>query len=365
MKILFLIDNLGSGGAQRQIVTLAALFHNRGHEILFLTYNEGDFFKKDIEKMNIPLKSLNSNSYLRRIFKVRKAIRTSGQDVVISFLETPNFLTCLASLGGREWKVITNERSSKLESFTSIKGKIYKWFERYSDQIITNSCNAANLWKQKYPKYKNKLSTIYNPILIEESNSKYKVRKNNKVHIVFAASYQENKNLIGLIEAINRINTSDRQKFIIEWYGRIEATVGNKYIYNLASKNIKEYGIDNIKLHPETKGITKIMEQADYIGLVSKVEGLPNAICEGMMIGKPIIMSKVSDYSILVDNSNGFLCDPNDINSIKQAILNAINITDNSILAMGKSSKEKANKLFNKDKIVDKWFETINSIEKR
>ena len=46
MKILCFIDNLGSGGAQRRFTNLAVLFRKAGHQISFLTYSEGDFFKK-------------------------------------------------------------------------------------------------------------------------------------------------------------------------------------------------------------------------------------------------------------------------------------------------------------------------------
>lgn len=365
MKILFIIDNLGSGGAQRQIVTLAKLFHEYDHEIEFLTYNEGDFFKPDIERLNITLKNLRCKNSLMRIYKVREALRIGNQDLVISFLETPNFLSCIAAIGGRKWKLITNERSAKLESFKSLKGKIYKWFERYSDRIITNSYNAAELWIEHNSRYKNKIETIYNPILIDTTEDGYVVKAENKIHIVFAASYQENKNIISLIEAINKICNEDRDKFVVEWYGRIEATVGNTHVYNRAKDLIKEYGIKNIKLHAETKNITRIMKQADFIGLISKVEGLPNAVCEGMVLGKPIIMSKVSDYTTLVDESNGFLCDPNDIDSIKSVLLKAANLSDDCIKDMGKKSNEKATQLFEKDIIIGKWFKIIDSIEER
>ena len=39
MKILCVIDSLGSGGAQRQLVGLAIGFKERGHEVSFLVYH--------------------------------------------------------------------------------------------------------------------------------------------------------------------------------------------------------------------------------------------------------------------------------------------------------------------------------------
>lgn len=39
MKILCVIDCLGSGGAQRQLVNLATAFKEKGHEVSFLVYH--------------------------------------------------------------------------------------------------------------------------------------------------------------------------------------------------------------------------------------------------------------------------------------------------------------------------------------
>lgn len=365
MKILFFIDNLGSGGAQRQIVNLAILFQERGHQVSFLTYGKSDFFLSTLEKAQITVDCINLGGPIDRIVKVRKYIRTGNQDVVISFLETPNFLACLSAMGGRNWRLITNERSAKPSSFTKFRGRLFKWFERYSDRIVCNSFNAKKLWEQHYPRYKNKLFTIYNPVLISGGKDTNDPKKNGEVNIVVAASYQYLKNMNGLIEAVNMLNENDKNELQIDWYGRIEVTTGNTAAYEEAMKKIEKYGLTNISLHEATKDIISIMEDADFVCLFSKVEGLPNVICEGMTLGKPIIMSRVSDYNILVDDENGFLCDAENPESIKEALKKAINLSKEEISKMGENSSKKAEKLFNKNTIIEQWLNLINSIEPR
>ena len=102
------------------------------------------------------------------------------------------------------------------------------------------------------------------------------------------------------------------------------------------------------------------MNEADIVGLFSKLEGLPNAICEAMMIGKPIIMSKVSDYINLVDEENGFLCDWDNPNSIKIALEQAIFLNDKELIKMGLKSKIKADKLFSSEVIVNQWISFLS-----
>ena len=48
MKIVCLIDNLSAGGAQRQMVMLAKLLKQNGHDITILTYYPHDFFLQEV-----------------------------------------------------------------------------------------------------------------------------------------------------------------------------------------------------------------------------------------------------------------------------------------------------------------------------
>ena len=45
MKILVVIDSLGSGGAQRQKINLAIGFSKKGYDVDIFTYYKNEFFK--------------------------------------------------------------------------------------------------------------------------------------------------------------------------------------------------------------------------------------------------------------------------------------------------------------------------------
>ena len=145
MKILFLIDSLGSGGAQRQMTTIACLLKNKGYQVFFLVYSESDFFKQSLNENNIPITTITTQNFINRILHIRKFIRKGKFDSVISFMDTPNFLNCFAAIGGHNWRVITSERSSNESIFRNRKNKIFNWFQRYSDTIVCNSENAKNM----------------------------------------------------------------------------------------------------------------------------------------------------------------------------------------------------------------------------
>lgn len=359
-KILCLIDNLGPGGAQRQMVSIAKLFKQSGFDVSFIIYGKNDFFRKELESNKIHIHSCVTSNYLLRIFEIRNYIRNGHFDVVISFLDNPDFLNCISAIGGKKWKIITSERSAMESKFISRRNKIFALARRISDNIVCNSYNAMAMWEKYYPNYKEKLHVIYNTVLLPDINSKYIPKKNGKLNIVVAASYRYLKNPIGLVQALCLLCQEERSKININWYGKREASNDGTNPYDKALKLIIENNLQNIQLNEETKDITSIMNEADIIALFSKFEGLPNAICEGMALGKPIIMTRVSDCEVLIDETNGFLCDWDNPQSIKETLIEAINLSECELINMGKKSKEKADKLFSEKIILSQWCDLIS-----
>lgn len=82
VKILFLIDNLGSGGAQRQMTTIACLLKNRAYDVSFLVYSEENFFRKCLVDNNIQVVTISSKNVIGRMFRIRKFIRNGNYDEI-------------------------------------------------------------------------------------------------------------------------------------------------------------------------------------------------------------------------------------------------------------------------------------------
>ena len=109
MKLLFVISALSSGGAERVLVTLVKGLAARGHRITVVTVygRELDFFElpDGIQRVALGLgkdtRGLSAKLWAnaRRVRGVRRAIRQTRPDVVISFLGQTNVLTLVATLG--------------------------------------------------------------------------------------------------------------------------------------------------------------------------------------------------------------------------------------------------------------------------
>ena len=364
MKIVCFTESLGAGGAQRQLVNLAVMFKVKGHEVAFLTYRQEDFFKRYLDQAGITVYQASSRNYLDRILSVRKYLRTSNADIVLSFLEVPNFIACVSALGSHSWKLITTELSAKPETFKGLRHKIFLIFQRLADKIVCNSKNAEEMWRRNCPHFSEKLTTIYNPIIVDKKETNCQ-NQCNGFHrtIVIPASYQFIKNPIRLIEAVHRLTSKEREKICIEWYGKKEPRIGDTAAYNQAVQLINAYGLSNvIKLHEQTLDIFRVMEQADAIGLFSMVEGLPNAICEGMMLSKPIIMSRVSDYDMFSSGRGVYLCNPASVESIHEALTLFISASDEELQRMGHANKALAERLFAPEHITEQWMDLFKNM---
>lgn len=359
-KVLFIAMNLNSGGAERQTVAIAKALKGQGYDVTVACYSNGDFYLSDLEQAGIRVVWMIEKQYIKRVLRFRKFIRNGGFDAVFSLLVTPNILNIISAFGGKKWKVILGERSAKSEFFNSIKAKFIKTMLRHADAIVCNSENAANIWRNFAPRNAHKVKCIYNLLPQYTSSATYIPKQRDRVNVVIAASYQPLKNMKRLILALSKLSAEERQKIYVDWYGQINVSIYGTMPYDESKALIKEHNLESvISLNPPTTQIYELMNLADAVALVSEVEGLPNVICEALMLGKPIIMSNVSDYKVLVGNNNGFVCEYNDVDSITKALRSIIALNEEQLLELGSRSHDIYKDKLAPEVIVNEWTRLI------
>lgn len=354
MKIICLIDSLGSGGAQRQMVELAKGFSKNGHNVSFLIYHDINFYKKELLEYNISVNLILKKQYFHRLISVRKFIRKSNPDVLLSFLDVPNFIAEISSIPFKKWKLIVGERSTNPNIRTSYLLRFYKFFHLFADHIVSNSYANIKLLKPIIPFVKkNKFKVIYN--LIDDSKwvpNNFYIKKTSTFKIVVASSHQYLKNLKGLVEALKLMSKSDRSKFKIVWYGDVR----NDKSFEESKILLNKYFISDeiLSFKSATNNINNVYKTSNAVALFSFYEGLPNTVCEAMMMKLPVVASNVSDVPLLLDEE--FRFDPNDPIEIKNSLLNIASKSDKCLLEIGETNRKKALILFNKKNILDQYL---------
>lgn len=357
MNILCVIDSLGSGGAQRQLVELAIEFKKNNNNVCFLVYHEIDFYKSLLDKYGIKISYVLEKNYIVRIVKMRSIIRKGKYDAVLSFLESPNLICEVAGLPFRKWKLVVGERSANPNILNSNKLIMYRYMHFFADYIVSNSYSNLDIIKKINPLLIKKSLVIYNMIDFNkwQSNNNYTPLKNNKFNLLIAASLGATKNPLGLIEALNLLQKKDKEKISISWYGQDYGDIN----YKKALNKIKDYKLENIiSFYPSTMEIATLMNNSDCIGLFSFFEGFPNAICEGMALGKPVISSSVSDLPLILDNK--FLFNPQKPESIANTLHFMLSLSSDELFEIGQKNKEKASLFFDKNDIVKKYLNILS-----
>lgn len=359
MKILCVIDDLGSGGAQRQLVNLAVGFKERGHDVSFLVYHSADFFQEILKKNNITIYEIIESSYLKRFLKMRRFIRNGNFDSVLSFLEAANFICELAGLPWRRWKLVVGERSAKPAILKSFKLRFYRWFHLLADYVVANSHENLKMVRKINPLLPSKkCKVIYNLVDFEKwkPDSVYTYRYDGKFRLVVAASHQYLKNLNGLIRAVDLLSAKEKEQLVVEWYGD---NVDGKYFdnsYPEALELIDKLNLcSNFNFYPATHNLPKVFKTANAVGIFSFYEGLPNTVCETMVAGKPVIASDVSDIKILINNEN-LICNPNNLDSIKTVLSYLISCTEQTLIEISNKNKILGQSLFNANKNINEYL---------
>lgn len=366
MNILFLIDDLGLGGAQRQLVSLSTKFHSLGHKISVLTYSRNSLHENALLENGIKVINVEDQQRIKILFKVRKLIRSGRFNVVISFLGPPNFINIVSGFPKRDWKVIVSERSSNPAILVSLKSRIIRLLYLFADIVIANShANMRLLLKINPFILGSKCKVIYNAIDLDKykPSPQFRFRTFGFLKIVVLASYRKLKNILNLIEAVNLLTINEQKRLVIEWYGDKTPGLHRDGILDEAVNLVKKYDLHSvIYLFSPSYNIISTIQSADVIGLFSYFEGLPNAICEGMACGKPIIATSVSDIPLIVkDKENGILCQAEDIYSIVNALRYLLNASVATLAMLGKTSRERAEHLFDENVIAGQYLRLIHS----
>lgn len=366
MKKILFMGGLQSGGAEHQMVIVAAGLAKRGCDVSYLCSGDDDFFKPVLEDAKVKIIQIKENRLTsllklnipRLSYCVYRILKEERFDTVISFLGLWNYENCrFAKCKKTKHRAITGLRNNRDSVWLSKQNIFYTKYEKYTDVKVCNSDNAKNKFAKYFPEHKDKLITIYNAVALPSIDSVYNVRKDGKSNIIIPASYRDVKNPFGLLNALSLLDECSKAKLHITWYGNID---GGKAVYEQMLEQITALQLGEIiELKDATTDIANRINENDMVGLFSKSEGLPNAICEGMLLGKPIIMTRVSDFEVLVDASNGILCDWDNPESIADALRYVAKLNGEKLVEMGNNSKRKAEKLFTECSIIKQWEEII------
>ena len=355
-RVICLIDSLGPGGAQRQLVGLATFLKERGYDVIVATYHDNRFYVDQLLTAGVPYVYLKkAERSLTRIWHIARYIRKVKPDVVISYLETPSICTCVAKLFNHKFKLIVSERNTT--QHTGRNEKIRFSLFRVADFVVPNAFAQEDYIKSTFPKLGNKVVTIPNFVDLNHFVPAVDKKRREVPKILIAATIWASKNTLGFIDAVALLKEKGC-KFHISWYGKDKTHLD---YFAQCDEKIKRLGVDDcIELKEKTTKIKDAYQNADYFCLPSFYEGTPNVICEAMACGLPVACSDVCDNSKYVEEGvNGVLFDPKDAEGTSEALARVLSLSSTDYKNYCKKSRELAEEKLSKQKFVESYIKLI------
>lgn len=355
-RILCIIESLGSGGAERQMTSLAVMLKQHGYSVEVWYYIKSEFYLPYLKDNAVISRYLDDATQPEmRFFSLRKHICQFKPDTIISYSASASVMCCMMKMFGAKFNLIVSERNTTQIITNREKSRFFLF--RWADHIVPNSHSQAVFIRNNFPKLSDKIKVITNFVDTDKFQPSPTRNDINEItRIIGVGRLMAQKNIIRFIEAISKV-ISKGIKLKVEWFGY---DLKDSYSSE-CHKMVKDNGLDEIfEFRSPTSNIQQEYTKADVFCLPSLFEGFPNVLCEAMSCGIPVLCSRVCDNpDIVQEGDNALLFAPTSVDDMANKIETFINLSIADKIKMGKKSREIALTLFSKQNFLSKYFEII------
>lgn len=367
-KVLFVIDSLDAGGAEKALCDLTdKLDYDKYDVSVKALYNEGIYIERLNPKITYSHIIKKPGIWKKRAFyrlvkylpsKLLYQLTAGGDyDAEIAFHE----LLSTKIISGSDksslkaaW-IHTNIFSddSNNQMFKSRVGLI-KGYDAF-DKIICVSDNIKKVFEDKTKLYQ-KTETIYNPIDIKK----------------ITALSEEPCDLIKkeggfLIVSVGRLETVKGYHKLLRAFRTLKQKHGNAELWLIGdgsekesyNKFISENGLEeSVRILGFKENPYKYMKQADVFISASSVEGFSLAVAEALSLDLPVISTSTDGPKEILDNGKYGMLIPCGEEDIAAALENVL--TDKALLNDLKNKSAERKKYFEKSDSVSKFDMLMN-----
>ncbi len=369
MKILQVINSLGTGGAEKLLLDTVPIYRKMGLQMdVLLLWNNEHQFTKALQEMNIcKIFILNNSSSINDIYKpvnilkIKKIMR--DYDVIHVHLFPAQYFAVLANqLNSNRSKLIFTEHSTSNRRISNFIFKpIESWFYK---RFSTTVCITEEI-KMIYDSYlglQKKTKVIENGVDLEKIKNASGFAEKKLIHpdlretdklIIQVSSMHYPKDQDTVIKSI--ILLPENYKLLLVGDGERRKELENLVLENKLETRVFFLG--------QRLDVPKLLKSVDVIVLSSRYEGLSLSSIEGLASGKPFVASDVKGLSQVVTGA-GVLFKSGDEKELAKIITS---LTNNPGYANDIANKGYERALqFDIHKMVQKHielYETVDSLK--
>lgn len=320
MTLVCVISSLGPGGGERVLCTAANWWARQGKEVHIVVLSEATESHFPLDR-SVRLHFLGmagtSGSFMhaicqnfKRIRVIRQILKALSPKIVVSFMDSTNVLTLMATLGTGVHVVATEHTSPHHYHPGMIWAALRRVVYPLAGAIIVQSEEAKNYYSSRIQR---QITVLPNPIEIFEKNEP--LDKLSKRILVGMGRLSPEKGFDLLIDAFASVAED-----FPEWTLVVLGEGDSRQILELQVANL---GIsDRVLLPGFVYNPHDWFRQADLFVLSSLFEGFSNVLVEAMMCGLPVVSSNCpwGPRHILGDSVGGLLVEAGEIDSLAEGL---------------------------------------------
>lgn len=359
-KILILANNdMGLYRFRRELIEKL----NKEHELYISVPKEE--YSEELEKLGCKLyftdvdrRGTNPIKELSLISYYKKLIKRVSPDIVFTYTIKPNIYGGLAC---RMLKVPFAPNITGLGTaieneglFSKVLLFLYKLALKKADTVFfQNSYNKNFFEDKKIVKTKSVLLPGSGVNLDTNPYEKYP-ENSDKIKLLFVARIMKDKGIEELVHAAKNLRGKhDNLHFKV--VGPMEEEYAEKFKLLEPEKYVELCGMQ--------KDVHKFMKESHVVVVPSYHEGLSNVCLEAAACGRPLLASNIPGCMPTFDEGvSGFGFEPRDEASLIEAIEKFINLSTDQKVRMGKAGREKIEREFSREIIVNHYMEIVNRI---
>ncbi|MDQ7773476.1 MAG: glycosyltransferase family 4 protein [Elusimicrobiales bacterium] len=362
MRLTFLINSLGGGGAEKAITLLAESLARRGHDSRIVTVDPTvpDFHPvpAGVERASLgadgsPCRWFEPLRHLRRIKALRRTVTEGAPDALISFIDATNVLALAAFPGGAP-PVVACER---LDPRFSLTGPHWRFLRRLlypkAAAVVVQTKAAA----EAVDRYGWRTVTIPNPAVPypREAGKPEFLRLGHNIAAAGRLTRQKGFDL--LLGAFARIAPS-----FPDWQLTIAGEGPERAgLEKLAS----ELGLAGRAVFPGAlPSLAGLLRNSDLFALSSRFEGFPNVLAEALACGLPAVSFDCPSgpAELMRDGVDGLLVPPGDEKALAEALA-ALMGDEGRRRAMSAAAPDVLRR-FSMGAIVDEWERLLTEVRR-
>lgn len=302
LKIAFVIDELGYGGAQRQLSILAEGVSEFVDPHVFCLSTVSHPFAARIRERQIPVVEIErrSNVDFRRLRALYKTLAREQIDVVHGILDAANIYAFLAARK-TGLPVVLSLRSDRLR-LGGIRAHVLRYALRNADRVVANSKAGRHYLTANVKVSPEKILLIPNAVSSPAAPDPGKRDLSPGLDVIgFVGRLSPEKRIDMLVDAFAILLQDHPEAHLV--------LVGDGTERARLTALIQEKGLGNsVEMTGMIEGVAAQMARFSCLVLPSVYEGSPNVVLEALAGGVPVIASPVGDLEeIVVDGHTGFL----------------------------------------------------------